>query len=195
MNSLKDLPFYLPFSCYIFIIIFSIILLLEYLTSCTIRLIYIVNYLQDLQASIRRVADFLGKSLTSEEIKRLSDHLSFKNLKNNKSVNQESLREYGMLESNECFIRKGQYLLEYHANYVWIFFMVLVCNQNYFYTRQVWRLARLLRCGNDWASRTMDHRQPTRYRSTISKFWDELKTNNLFEFFLACVVLLLYKPT
>ncbi|CAB3228658.1 unnamed protein product [Arctia plantaginis] len=62
----------------------------------------------DLPTSIRRVADFLGKNLTSEETERLCNHLSVKNFKNNKSVNQEWLREHGMLESNECFIRKGK---------------------------------------------------------------------------------------
>ncbi|KAJ8722511.1 hypothetical protein PYW07_003691 [Mythimna separata] len=63
---------------------------------------------KDLPASIRRVADFLGKQLNEEQMNRLCDHLSFENFKNNKSVNFEELRKLGVLANGETFIRKGK---------------------------------------------------------------------------------------
>lgn len=66
---------------------------------------------QDLPGSIRRVAKFLGKELTQQQMERLCDHLSFENFKNNKSVNFEELREVGWLDEKETFIRKGFYPL------------------------------------------------------------------------------------
>ena len=46
---------------------------------------------KDLPAVIRRVSGFLNKTLTDEDVGRLADHLSFKNMKKNKSVNKEDL--------------------------------------------------------------------------------------------------------
>ena len=43
----------------------------------------------DLPSVIRRTAEFLSKSLTEEQVERLADHLSFKNMKSNKAVNKE----------------------------------------------------------------------------------------------------------
>ncbi|CAB3235055.1 unnamed protein product [Arctia plantaginis] len=65
------------------------------------------NISKDLSGFVCRVADFLGKSLSPLETARLCEHLSFENFKNNKSVNQEELRNNGMLDNNELFIRKG----------------------------------------------------------------------------------------
>uniref|UniRef100_A0A2A4KBH0 Sulfotransferase domain-containing protein n=1 Tax=Heliothis virescens TaxID=7102 RepID=A0A2A4KBH0_HELVI len=64
--------------------------------------------IQDLPAVIRRVADFLGKEVTAEQLAHLCDHLSFDNFKQNDSVNFEELREYGVLSPDEKFIRKGK---------------------------------------------------------------------------------------
>ncbi|KAJ8722516.1 hypothetical protein PYW07_003696 [Mythimna separata] len=63
---------------------------------------------KDLPASIRQVADFLGKQLNEEQMNRLCDHLSIENFKNNKSVNYEDLRDSGVLANGETFIRKGK---------------------------------------------------------------------------------------
>ena len=46
---------------------------------------------KDLPAVIRRVSGFLNKTLTEKDVGRLADHLSFKNMKKNKSVNKEDL--------------------------------------------------------------------------------------------------------
>ncbi|XP_075992914.1 luciferin sulfotransferase-like [Anticarsia gemmatalis] len=63
---------------------------------------------KDLPASIRRVADFLGKSLNQEQMDRLCDHLSIESFKKNKSINFEEMKELGLLAKDESFIRKGK---------------------------------------------------------------------------------------
>ncbi|XP_075969854.1 sulfotransferase 1C4-like [Anticarsia gemmatalis] len=64
--------------------------------------------IKDLPAAVLRVADFLGKELTEEQLARLCDHLSFENFRKNESVNYQSLREFGLLTPDENFIRKGK---------------------------------------------------------------------------------------
>ena len=44
---------------------------------------------KDLPSVIRKTAKFLDKTLTDEEVERLADHLSFRNMKSNKAVNKE----------------------------------------------------------------------------------------------------------
>ncbi|KAJ8722507.1 hypothetical protein PYW07_003687 [Mythimna separata] len=63
---------------------------------------------KDLPTVIRRVADFLGKQLNDGQMAKLCDHLSFKNFKNNISVNYEDLREFGLMADDESFVRKGK---------------------------------------------------------------------------------------
>ncbi|KAJ8725839.1 hypothetical protein PYW08_004022 [Mythimna loreyi] len=63
---------------------------------------------KDLPTVIHRVADFLGKQLDDDQMAKLCDHLSFKNFKNNISVNYEDLREFGLMDENETFVRKGK---------------------------------------------------------------------------------------
>ncbi|KAJ8725841.1 hypothetical protein PYW08_004024 [Mythimna loreyi] len=63
---------------------------------------------KDLPAVIRRVADFLGKEVTEEQMTRLCDHLSFENFKKNKSVNYEDMKEFDIVSPKESFIRKGK---------------------------------------------------------------------------------------
>ncbi|XP_054275897.1 luciferin sulfotransferase-like [Macrosteles quadrilineatus] len=45
------------------------------------------DMIEDLSAAINQTADFLGKKLTTDQVASLSDHLSFANMKNKKSVN------------------------------------------------------------------------------------------------------------
>ncbi|CAB3235054.1 unnamed protein product [Arctia plantaginis] len=66
------------------------------------------EFLEDWAGSIRRVADFLGRSLVPEEVQDLCKHLNIENFKKNKSVNHAELRQHGMLDNNELFIRKGK---------------------------------------------------------------------------------------
>ncbi|XP_013180692.1 PREDICTED: sulfotransferase 1C4-like isoform X3 [Papilio xuthus] len=63
---------------------------------------------KDLPATVQRVADFLGKKITSDQLTQLCSHLSFENFKNNPSVNQDELKTLGMLSEKESFIRNGK---------------------------------------------------------------------------------------
>lgn len=69
---------------------------------------YVILYFQDLPAAIRRVAKFLDKDFSEEQISKLCDHLSIENFKKNKSVNYDVMKELGILIPGEqAFIRKG----------------------------------------------------------------------------------------
>ncbi|XP_063531415.1 sulfotransferase 1E1-like [Cydia strobilella] len=69
--------------------------------------IFYEDMLKDVPLYIKRLADFLGKKLTDEQIVKLSEHLSFENFKNNKSVNPTWIAKSGNPDA-EGFIRKGK---------------------------------------------------------------------------------------
>lgn len=62
---------------------------------------------RDMPATLQRVAAFLGKTVTEEQLKRLCQHLSFDNMKNNKFANSLRYQDAGILEVSS-FIRQGQ---------------------------------------------------------------------------------------
>ncbi|KAF2883514.1 hypothetical protein ILUMI_22687 [Ignelater luminosus] len=66
----------------------------------------------DLPAVIRKVSTFLGKTYTEEEMKKLTEHLSFQSMKKNPATNHEEIfeenRRTGIATSNNPFIRSGQ---------------------------------------------------------------------------------------
>ena len=62
----------------------------------------------DLAGSIRKVAKFLEKEITEEQVGILVDHLSFKKMKQNKSVNFEALQDGKIMKKEGSFIRKGE---------------------------------------------------------------------------------------
>ena len=62
---------------------------------------------KDLPEGIRRVAKFLGKELTEKDVADLTEHLTFENFKNNKSVNMEEFQQKGVFRSDGGFVRKG----------------------------------------------------------------------------------------
>ncbi|KAI5632736.1 sulfotransferase domain-containing protein [Phthorimaea operculella] len=64
---------------------------------------------KDLPAAVRKVAKFLNKEYTDEQIAGLCDHLSIDSFKKNKSVNYDVMKELGILIPGEqSFIRKGK---------------------------------------------------------------------------------------
>lgn len=62
----------------------------------------------DLSGQIEKVATFLGKELTPDQIQALVSHLSFDKFKANPSVNYTELQEAGYFKKDGSFIRKGQ---------------------------------------------------------------------------------------
>ncbi|XP_037072987.1 sulfotransferase 1E1-like [Pollicipes pollicipes] len=65
---------------------------------------------KDLRGSIMKVASFLGKNPTEENLDKLEDHLHFRNFKNNPWVNWEWLTKTvcNSDDPNKSFMRKGQ---------------------------------------------------------------------------------------
>lgn len=65
----------------------------------------------DLDKVIRDVAKFLEKQLTEDQIEKLKRHLSFESMKNNRSVNYETLVElntkFKLIECEGSFMRSG----------------------------------------------------------------------------------------
>ncbi|KAF2888446.1 hypothetical protein ILUMI_17727 [Ignelater luminosus] len=65
----------------------------------------------NLPAVIKRIAKFLEKKLTEEQIELLTKHLSFESMKNNRAVNFESslekLRKSNLMVRDGAFIRSG----------------------------------------------------------------------------------------
>ncbi|GBP28019.1 Sulfotransferase 1C4 [Eumeta japonica] len=62
---------------------------------------------KDLPAAVPRVADFLNKKFTEEQVHELCNHLNFNNFKNNRSVNFDAMRDAGIIV-DESFVRKGK---------------------------------------------------------------------------------------
>lgn len=63
----------------------------------------------DLTGTIRKVADFLGKSYSEEQVDKLADYLHIRNFKNNRAVNCEELKGIQLLKSGEQgFVRSGK---------------------------------------------------------------------------------------
>ncbi|CAG9783943.1 unnamed protein product [Diatraea saccharalis] len=65
--------------------------------------------IMDFPSTVQRVAKFLGKTVTEEQMSRLCEHLAFNNFKRNKSVNMEFFKELNTTNTNASpFIRKGK---------------------------------------------------------------------------------------
>ncbi|XP_018573177.1 sulfotransferase family cytosolic 1B member 1-like [Anoplophora glabripennis] len=70
------------------------------------------DMINDLPSVIRKVAQFLERNLTDEQIDKLTNHLCFENMKNNNSVNYHImvnfLRKHNMTSSVGSFMRSGK---------------------------------------------------------------------------------------
>lgn len=62
---------------------------------------------KDLPSVINRVANFMGKKLTDNQLTVLNQHLSFASMKKNPSVNYESAPTLRNAEKDGCFMRSG----------------------------------------------------------------------------------------
>jgi len=60
-----------------------------------------------LRGEIQKVAAFLGRTLSEEELAKLKEHLSFSNFALNPMVNNEIPKQFGLLNEDGHFIRKG----------------------------------------------------------------------------------------
>lgn len=64
-------------------------------------------FFQNLRGPLEKIANFLGKTYTSEEYQNLEEHLKIENFKQNPSVNLQHVKELkGFTENN--FVRVGK---------------------------------------------------------------------------------------
>lgn len=63
--------------------------------------------MQDLRGEIQKIAKFLGKTLTEDQLVKLTEHLRFDNFAKNETVNCEIGKEIGLMNNSGNFIRKG----------------------------------------------------------------------------------------
>lgn len=63
---------------------------------------------EDLPREIRKVANFLNKKLTEEQVMKIAEHCSFKNMKNNTATNMSWLRDEGFWRKGGGMMRKGK---------------------------------------------------------------------------------------
>ena len=74
-----------------------------------------------MRGEIAKVAAFLDKSLTEEELDKLTEHLKFDNFEKNESVNNESGKKFGLMNPDGKFIRKGT--KNNAINYIWLYYI------------------------------------------------------------------------
>lgn len=71
------------------------------------------DMIRDLRATIRKVAAFLGKSLTDADVERLNIYLGIDNFKNNPAVNQCEMKAVKILSDKEqSFVRNGKSVVD-----------------------------------------------------------------------------------
>jgi len=73
-----------------------------------ICLLFYEDMKKDLASSVKKVARFLGKTVSDEMVEALVDHLSFKQMRNNPAVNKEERRKLGLLTGEGSLLRKGE---------------------------------------------------------------------------------------
>ncbi|CAK1545182.1 unnamed protein product [Leptosia nina] len=71
--------------------------------------IFYEEYQRDMSAAIKRVAEFFGKTYTDEQVGELGEHLDVKNFKKNPFVNNDRLKDLGIMLPNVSeYIRIGK---------------------------------------------------------------------------------------
>ena len=64
---------------------------------------------KDLRSQLRKVAQFLGKSFSDEQIDKLAEHLHIDNFRHNPWVNVEDMKDAGVMHKERgSFIRRGK---------------------------------------------------------------------------------------
>ncbi|XP_065113743.2 sulfotransferase 2B1-like [Paramisgurnus dabryanus] len=69
--------------------------------------IFYEEMIADLKASVEKIAQFLGKSLSAEVIEKIADQCVFKNMKQNKMSNYSLVPQEFMDQKKTEFLRKG----------------------------------------------------------------------------------------
>ncbi len=67
---------------------------------------------KDLGGQLEKLARFLGKEISKEQLEHLKEHLKFESIEKNEAVNNEASRKRGTMKEDGKFIRKGKYKLK-----------------------------------------------------------------------------------
>ena len=67
----------------------------------------LIFHYQDIRKEIKKIAAFLGKTLTPEQIEKLVDHVKVDNFSKNASVNMTMEIKSGFTNEGHSFVRKG----------------------------------------------------------------------------------------
>ena len=62
---------------------------------------------RDLRGQLEKMATFLGKDLSQDQLDRSREHLKFENIEKNEAVNNEHGKKIGYMNEEGKFIRKG----------------------------------------------------------------------------------------
>ncbi len=65
---------------------------------------------QDLRGELKKLAAFMGKTVTDQQLERLAAHLGFESFSKNDAVNYEAGRSAGIMNPGGRFCRKGNRL-------------------------------------------------------------------------------------
>ncbi|KAF5282506.1 hypothetical protein FQA39_LY04913, partial [Lamprigera yunnana] len=76
-----------------------------------ILIIFYEDMIKDLLTVVKEIAQFLNKTISEDKMLQLLEHLNFKSMKKNKSVNYEDIIQYRtkqkLIGDGECFMRSG----------------------------------------------------------------------------------------
>lgn len=80
--------------------------------------------LQDLKASVTKIAEFLNKSLNSDVVENIAERCVFKNMKQNKMSNYSMAPSEFLDQSKSEFLRKGKFQKMDHS------FLIVLVHKN-----------------------------------------------------------------
>lgn len=136
---------------------------------------------QDLPTEIKKIAAFLGKTLTEEQIGKLVDHVRMDKFSKNESVNMDREIKAGLANEGYTFVRKGKLRFEIfyrifpllgHLNLAYLFRKIYF----YFIYRCDWRLEESFQPGIEPENWRMDWEESCRNRLEICYWtWKSVK--------------------
>ena len=74
----------------------------------SVCLLFFEDMKKDMASTVKKVAKFLGKTVSDEEVEAVAGHLSFKQMRNNPAVNKEERKKLGLFTGEGCLMRKGE---------------------------------------------------------------------------------------
>ncbi|GFU06893.1 hypothetical protein NPIL_304251 [Nephila pilipes] len=81
----------------------------DHRNDANILILFYEDFHKDIRGSIKKIANFLNRNVTDEEIDDIVDHCSFRNMSQNPNVNYQHWDDLGVRKLHEAkFMRKGE---------------------------------------------------------------------------------------